>query len=749
MAKKEKSPVDTLLQLKKTDLFAGIGGLVLEYLSPALERVHLDAGKVLFQQGEQADAMYVVVEGKLDVIEKDTAGKERSIAEVSNGFSVGEIQFFAGGYRTATVTAREKSKLIKFTSDTWRIFNKDAPDAAHMITILIHERLRRDRLREIIPGLFGISDYAAIEALEKRCQWLRLKKGDVLFRKGDPGDCMYVVVSGRLRAKIGPKTGLVDRTADIGRGETLGEIAVYANENRTAEVHAIRDCELLKISKPVFESLHQEFPQLNVAVSKILIGRLRKAESFEPDAVTHQNLAVIPLGPDVPVAEFAAELADKLSAFGKTNLLIEARLSAQLGESFQIPLNDSNALRIDAFLDKQEPGNRYVVFQGDHTASHWNARCLQRADHILLVGNADGDPAPGEIEQKLMGGAPASGDAMQSLLLLHKNSSKLPEGTRRWLTPRKIDRYHHLHWPANTDMWRLARFLSGNAVGVVLSGGGARCVGQIGSLKALKEAGIPIDVIGGVSGGGIFSAQYAMGWSFEKMREMNIRYMVEEKPFNAVTIPMISLIGKKKVDHISKEIYGDTRIEDLWHSYFCLSCDLTTCDAVVHDSGLLWKATRASSCLPAILAPMIEKNHLYIDGSTIDNLPFEIMQSRCPGPVIPINATPLAEFYTDYTYENMPSPWKIFYHRINPFKQPIKFPGIAEILIRTTSVVTNAKIERLKETNGLLLDLPIEKFGLLEFDAYDKIVEAGYEYTKRRIDEWHQQDIYPEMKIQA
>ena len=60
-----------------------------------------------------------------------------------------------------------------------------------------------------------------------------------------------------------------------------------------------------------------------------------------------------------------------------------------------------------------------------------------------------------------------------------------------------------------TDFSRLARILTGNAIGVVFGGGGARGAAHAGALKALIEKKIPIDMVGGTSIGALFGSLYA------------------------------------------------------------------------------------------------------------------------------------------------------------------------------------------------------------------------------------------------
>lgn len=67
-----------------------------------------------------------------------------------------------------------------------------------------------------------------------------------------------------------------------------------------------------------------------------------------------------------------------------------------------------------------------------------------------------------------------------------------------------------------TDFSRLARFLTGTSIGVVLGGGGARGSAHVGMIKAMIEADIPIDMIGGTSIGSFMGALWAEENNYER-----------------------------------------------------------------------------------------------------------------------------------------------------------------------------------------------------------------------------------------
>src|SRR5215831_1279287 len=109
-----------------------------------------------------------------------------------------------------------------------------------------HREFWRAQLASHLSGLFSTTDPAALAEIEADAEWVSLAGGETLFRRGDPGDAAYIVISGRLRVV---DDSAPDRTlSEIGAGETLGEMALLSGERRSATVFAVRDSLLARLS---------------------------------------------------------------------------------------------------------------------------------------------------------------------------------------------------------------------------------------------------------------------------------------------------------------------------------------------------------------------------------------------------------------------------------------------------------------------------------------------------------------------
>src|SRR5881392_110015 len=100
-----------------------------------------------------------------------------------------------------------------------------------------------------ISPLFRELEPAALREFALEIVPVRLVGGETLMHEGDAGDAMYVVVSGRLGVVVGTAAQGEQSIAEIGRGETVGEMALLTGAPRSATVRGLRDSMLLRLSK--------------------------------------------------------------------------------------------------------------------------------------------------------------------------------------------------------------------------------------------------------------------------------------------------------------------------------------------------------------------------------------------------------------------------------------------------------------------------------------------------------------------
>ena len=164
------------------------------------------------------------------------------------------------------------------------------------------------------------------------------------------------------------------------------------------------------------------------------------------------------------------------------------------------------------WLDDRESDHGLLLYVADDDDTSWSRLCVRQADVVLLLADAGDDPAPRDWERRLLNGEGAS-TARCALLLRHPSflhRDELYHITNRWLADREIEFHLHIRDGVPDDFGRLVRILMGDSVGLVLGGGAARGFAEVGAYRALHEAGVPIDWVGGTSIGGIIGAAIAL-----------------------------------------------------------------------------------------------------------------------------------------------------------------------------------------------------------------------------------------------
>ncbi|MEM7253558.1 MAG: patatin-like phospholipase family protein, partial [Pseudomonadota bacterium] len=593
-----------------------------------------------------------------------------------------------------------------------------------------------------------------VRALAERMHPLDFPAGGVLMRQGEQADAFYVVVSGRFRVFVdrGDEHSL-SPVGDIGRGEAVGEMALLADEPRSATVVAMRDSLVLQLSKHAFLHHVEKRPEALARVTRLIISRLKRQLHEEGKASTStRTIAVVPAGRDgrVPLEYVSNLLARRLHRIGRTTLLNRHLLTSQLrrlddlrtvGERTLIqrrrlevltrPDTGFDTTELDArsteWLHNVESSHDFVVYQCDPERTPWTMRCLRQADRIVLVARPEDDPALGPLEEdifkrKILG--PQSAWMGKDLVILHAADKRLPSETARWLQHRAVDRHHHVRMSNESDFDRLCRMLTGTQVALVLGGGGARGAAHVGVIQALEQYGIPIDMIAGTSFGAIMAAGPALGWNAKTLREGIKRALVDPgKPLD-YTLPFTAITSGRKATSQIRKTFGNVRIEDLWLPFFCVSSNLSKGQQVVHRSGPLWKAIRTSVAIPGVLPPVRSADgDVLIDGGVMNNLPVDVMRKLAGGgKVLAVNVRARVNIAADDLPDSgVLSGWPLYARLLTPFRKRPSVPTAVELILRTAEMGNVISAADQENAADVTFRPNVEDFGLLDFTAYTKL----------------------------
>ena len=274
-------------------------------------------------------------------------------------------------------------------------------------------------------------------------------------------------------------------------------------------------------------------------------------------------------------------------------------------------------------------------------------------------------------------------------------------------------------------------------VGVSLAGGGIRGIAHVGVLKALEENNIKVAAIAGTSAGSIIATLYAMGYSPYYIYLLFKRYArdiinIRSKPIingitNFIRNNKIGIAGlsdgnefEKMYDELARKkgfrLIGDIKMPllvsavDIGESkeYIFTNCASrkNIKDNYITEIGI-GRAVRASSSYPAIFCPCEYKNHIFMDGGVLNNLPTEELKKVYTGKIISVN------FESDPVYNDY---------------------DIMNIIMKTLDIMGNKlSINSLKKSD-FVLTVPTDGTGLIDVDKMDICYKYGYEIAIKNID---------------
>lgn len=584
------------------------------------------------------------------------------------------------------------------------------------------EDTARLRLRKVLQRapLFADLDPTGLAAVERELTLLVLPGGAPLFRQGEPADAVYVVASGCLgvfRHEEEGESAEPILIAEVPPGDLVGEMSLLSHGKRTRSVAALRDSEVWRLAQTSFNALTAQHPEVLPALMRSVVAR----NALETGKRRRQprTFAILPSGPDVPAARFAVMLADALG---------------RIGDQVQM-LGPESVDREPEWFSRCEMESSFVLYRADPTLTPWTELCLRQADCLVAVRNADNDfptKLPFEVETAQSG---AVFHRRRELVLLHEGHDPRPGSTAPLLAGGLYGHHHHVRIDIHSDIDRLARLLTGHAVGVVMAGGGARAFTHIGVVKALRECRVPIDLVGGTSMGAIVAAGVASRWSDQELDERFRKAFVETNPLSDYTLPLISLFAGRRVTRLLRAAFGEKDIEDLILPFYCVTANLTTSNADIHTVGRLWRWLRASVSIPGVLPPFNEAGEVHVDGGVIDNFPVRAMRRLGRGVTIGVDIDTGGALAAGAGVEEPWSAWQFFRRLIWKRNETLPIPSIVRILLRSALVASTSRAAEDRGASELLIVPPMNHIDLLDWTSFDAAIELGYRTTMERLEE--------------
>ena len=183
------------------------------------------------------------------------------------------------------------------------------------------------------------------------------------------------------------------------------------------------------------------------------------------------------------------------------------------------------------------------------------------------------------------------------------------------------------------------------AIGLALSGGGAKGFAHLGALQALEERGISPDIISGTSAGAIVGAFYASGFKPKEILKLFLGHDV--KDFVSFTLHKEAFLKYDGFRKFMEETLPVKRFDELKIPFYAVASDFDNGLCKVFDEGELVPRIMASCTIPIVFKPIIIDSVRYVDGGLFKNFPVTPIRDKCLK-VIGVNVCPkLVEEYED------------------------------------------------------------------------------------------------------
>lgn len=484
--------------------------------------------------------------------------------------------------------------------------------------------------------------------------------GEILIRQGVWRGALFIIRTGIVQISLEPEAGTDDEEARpalplrrLVAGECFGEMSLITGHAPSATARALTDGEVWTLDQESFSRLVTAQPELSRNINTILSERLLHTNRQQ---VAEKPAQVI-VGVDSDAQLWRAVAATTARLSSRAVLLVELTGTAQGGDFTLADLlggrlhpgvstvgeltgegtltvvrgtGHEDATSLPASLGRLEADYHllFVVLPGDHPLL--TTQLLAYATRTLVAGRIGALQA---LRQQLdalprMGSVGVSADvgtiitaAPQRLrgtvATLDLLQSELGAPVRA-IMPDGGERYAR-------ELAAFGRWLVGQRIGVVFGAGGPKGFAQVGALRVLRRAGLPIDVVAGTSVGALIGGGVAMELTTEAI-EASVTTLIDTlfRP----TVPLHAILSSRALARWARsdQAFGNRMLEDLPIPYAVSAADLTVGREIVIRRGRLWQAVMASAAIPGIYPPVMIGQHWLVDGGVVNPVPVSIAQ---------------------------------------------------------------------------------------------------------------------------
>ena len=283
-------------------------------------------------------------------------------------------------------------------------------------------------------------------------------------------------------------------------------------------------------------------------------------------------------------------------------------------------------------------------------------------------------------------------------------------------------------------------------IALALGGGAARGWAHIGVLRAIDEAGIPVDMIAGTSIGALVGGCYLAG-KLDELEEFALS-LTRRRIFGLLDINLggSGLFGGMKLTQRMREHLDGVTFADLGKPFVCVAAEIRTGHEVWLSSGSLITAMRASYALPGVFEPVVVNGRVLVDGALVNPVPVSACRAYEQPLVVAVNLH-YDMFGRASVIRHSADLPEMEDNQVTGRKTPLvvdKGPserdarlGITGVMVEAFNIIQD-RISRARmagDPPDVSLQPKLGQIGLTEFHRAREAIELGYEAAKAHVAE--------------
>jgi HlyB family type I secretion system ABC transporter len=246
------------------------------FLPPDLKKLVMDCfvpasfsfGGDIVSEGETADAVYVLAEGRARMVKRGVGGEEIPLNVLKPGETFGAtglLDPLSIGKRTTTVRASSDVQAYKLDPLLFQALLANHPEIKNYIELEQRPRQLANFIK--LYTVLAKLPAEALKLLALEAETISIEAGEVIIRQGDMSGPMFIVEEGRLRMWE-ERDGRQRDLEFLRKGDLFGELSIARNQPRRATVEALTPARLIKINEKTFGKLYARFPQFKKRIEE-------------------------------------------------------------------------------------------------------------------------------------------------------------------------------------------------------------------------------------------------------------------------------------------------------------------------------------------------------------------------------------------------------------------------------------------------------------------------------------------------